>query len=83
MTESTIAQFIYLVTIAVLVTLIYVINRGQASALTALCDIRRALDQILAGNKSIEETLTEHRHVLNDAHRRIYAVTKGLGKPTP
>ena len=47
-----------------------------------LCDMRRGLDQILAGNREIQATLEQHRRVLNDAHKQIHAVTKGLQKPT-
>ena len=82
MTEHSIAPFIYLVSIIVVAILIYVINRGQLSALTAICEVRRTLDQILAENKSIELTLKHHGHVLYDAHKKIHAVTKGLEKPT-
>jgi hypothetical protein len=58
--------------------LIYVANRG----LTNGCEIRRVLDQLLAGNRSIEDTLERHRRVLCDAHKKIHqAVTKGLEKP--
>ena len=81
MTEHSIVLLVYLVIIGILAILIYVINRGQVSALKAVCEVRRTLDQILAGNRSIETTLEQHRHVLYDAHKRIHAVTKGLEKP--
>jgi hypothetical protein len=43
--------------------------------------ICRTLDQILARGRNLEHMLTEKRSVLNDAHRKIHAVTKGLEKP--
>ena len=81
MTESTLVLLVCLAVIALMAILIYVSNRGRISALEAVCEIRRTLDQILAGNRSIEETLAQHRRVLNDAHKQIHAVTKGLEKP--
>ena len=47
----------------------------------ALKNIHRRLDQILAGNRHIEQDLARHRRVLNDAHKQIHAVSKGLEKP--
>jgi len=34
-----------------------------------------------ARGRNLEHMLTEQRSVLNDAHRKIHAVTKGLEKP--
>jgi len=34
-----------------------------------------------AGGRNLEHMLTQQRSVLNDAHRKIHAVTKGLEKP--
>jgi IS1 family transposase len=81
MTESTIILLGCLAVIALMAVLINVSSRGRASAIEALCEIRRTVDQILAGSRSIERTLAQHRSVLNDAHRKIHAVTKGLEKP--
>jgi len=83
MTEQTIILLVCLAVIAVPAILIYVSSRSQASALAAICEARRTLDQILAGTHNIEETLKQHRRVLNDAHKQIHAVSKGLEKPTP
>ena len=82
MTEQSIVLLVCLAVIAVMAILIYVGGRRQVSALTVLCDMRRGLDQILAGNREIQATLEQHRRVLNDAHKQIHAVTKGLQKPT-
>ena len=81
MTESTIVLLVCLAVIALMAILIYVSSRGQSSALTAIGEVRRTLDQILAGGRNIEHMLTQQRSVLNDAHRKIHAVTKGLEKP--
>jgi hypothetical protein len=81
MTESTIVLLVCLAVIALMAILIYVSSRGQSSALSAIGEVRRTLDQIVAGGRNIEHMLTEQRSVLNDAHRKIHAVTKGLEKP--
>jgi hypothetical protein len=81
MTESTIVLLVCLAVIALMAILIYVSSRGQSSALSAIGEVRRTLDQIVAGGRNIEHMLTQQRSVLNDAHRKIHAVTKGLEKP--
>jgi hypothetical protein len=43
----------------------------------------RSLQQILANTQRIDRSLQDQRRVLNDAHKRISAMTKGLEKPTP
>ena len=80
MTEHSIVLLAGLAIIATLAVLIYLSSRSQESALTGTCELRRTLDQILAGNRKIEATLEQQRHVLNDAHKRIHAVSKGLEK---
>ena len=81
MTESTIVLLVCLAVIALMAILIYVSSRGQSSALTAIGEVRRTLDQIVAGGRNLEHMLTEQHSILNDAHRKIHAVTKGLEKP--
>ena len=81
MTESTIVLLVCLAVIALMAILIYVSSRGQSSALSAIGEVRRTLDQIVASGRNIEHMLTQQRSVLNDAHRKIHAVTKGLEKP--
>jgi len=81
MTESMIVLLVCLAVIALMAILIYVSSRGQSSALSAIGEVRRTLDQIVAGGRNIEHMLTQQRSVLNDAHRKIHAVTKGLEKP--
>ena len=83
MTESTIVLLVCLAVIALMAILIYVSSRGQSSALSAIGEVRRTLDQIVAGGRNLEHMLTQQRSVLNDAHRKIHAVTKGLEKPLP
>ena len=76
MTEHSIVLLAGMATIATLALVIYLSSRGQGSALTVTREVRRILDQILAGNRNIERTLEQQRHVLNDAHKRIHAVSK-------
>ena len=52
MTESTIVLLVCLAVIALMAILIYVSSRGQSSALTAIGEVRRTLDQILAGGRN-------------------------------
>ena len=80
MTEHSIVLLAGWAIIATLAVLIYLSSRGQESALTVICEVRRTLDQILANNRRIEGTLEQQRHVLNDAHKRIHAVSRGLEK---
>jgi hypothetical protein len=82
MIENTLVPLVYLAIVAVMAILIYAMNRGQVSALTTICEVRRTLEQLLAGNQSIEATLEQHRKVLYDAHKQIHAVQKGLKNPT-
>jgi hypothetical protein len=83
MTEHLLVLLVCLAVIVVLAILIYVSGRSQASALAGLFEARLALQQILANTNTIGDSLQQQRHVLNDAHKRISAVTKGLSKPTP
>jgi hypothetical protein len=83
MSEQTIVLLASLAVAAALAVLIYRSSRSQASVLAVVCELRRNLDQILAGTHNIEKTLKQHRRVLNDAHKQIHAVSKGLEKPTP
>ena len=80
MTEHSIVLLAGLAIIATLALLLYLSSRGQESAHTMTCEVRRTLDQILAGNRNIERTLEQQRHVINDAHKRIHAVSKGPEK---
>jgi hypothetical protein len=81
MTEHLLVLLVCLAVIVVLAILIYVSGRSQASALAGMCEARLALQQILANTNTIEDSLQQQRHVLNDAHKRISAVTKGVSKP--
>lgn len=63
---------------ALLVLLILVPTRRQPP--DAGGELREALDKILANNQNIELALEQQRRILNDAHKRISAVTKGLEK---
>jgi Na+-translocating ferredoxin:NAD+ oxidoreductase RnfG subunit len=81
MTEHSVVLLVCLAVITVLAILIYVVSRGQISALSTACEVRLALQQILASIQEIDSSLRDQRRVLNDAHRRISAVTKGVEKP--
>ena len=81
MTEQLPVLLVCLAIIVVLAILIYVSGRGQISALSAVYEVRLALQQILANTQKIELSLDQQRHVLFDAHKRISAVTKGVAKP--
>ena len=74
MTEHSIVLIAGLAVIVTLTVLIYLSTRNQESTQP----VRQILDQILAGNRSIEKTLEQQRRVLNDTHKRIHAVSKGL-----
>ncbi len=80
MSESTILLLVCLAVIAGTAVLIYGGGRRHISALSVLCEVRRGLDQILAGNREIQAALNYHGHVLFDAHKKIHAVTKALQK---
>jgi hypothetical protein len=82
MTENTILLLASLAIIALMAILIYVANRSRTSSIENIAEVRRGVDQLLAGNRNIESTLERHRRVLFDAHKKIHeAVTKGLEKP--
>jgi hypothetical protein len=78
MNESTIFLPACLAVIALMAVLIYLSNCGRTAALK---NIHRRVDQIMAGNRRIEHDLAQHRRVLNDGHKQIHAVSKGLEKP--
>ncbi len=80
MTEHSFVLLVCLAVIAVLAVLIYVASRGQISALTAVCEIRQTLQQLLASTEKIDRSLHDQRRVLYDAHKRISRVTKEVEK---
>ena len=80
MTEHLLVLLVCLAVIAVMAILLYVASRGQLSALSAVCELRQALNQILANTHAIDRSLRDQRRVLYDAHKRICAVTKGVEK---
>jgi len=77
MTESTIVLLVCLAVIALMAILIYVSSRGQSSALSAIGEVRRTLDQIVAGGRNLEHMLTQQRSVLNDATEKSMLLQKG------
>ena len=81
MTEHLLVLLVCLAVIAVLAILIYVTSRSQISVLSADCEIRLALQQIIANTEKIDRSLQDQRRVLYDAHKRISSVTKGVSKP--
>jgi hypothetical protein len=83
MTEHSIVLLAGLAIVAILALLLYLSSRGQESAQTMNCEVRRTLDQILAGNRNIERTLEQQRHIINDTHKRIHAVQKASKNAPP
>lgn len=83
MTEQLFSLIISLATVAGIVAVVYLDRRGQISALTTVCELRQALNQILTSTEKTNDSLHDQRRVLHDAHKRICAVTKGVEKPTP
>jgi hypothetical protein len=81
MTDHLLVLLVCLAVIAVLAILMCVATRSQISALSAACEIRLALEQILANTEKIDRSLQHQRRVLYDAHKRISSVTKGIEKP--
>ncbi len=78
MTEHLLVLLVCLAVIGVLAALIYVASRGQISAITAVCELRQTLQQVLANTEKINRSLHDQRRVLYDAHKRISSVTKGV-----
>jgi hypothetical protein len=83
MNDHALALLICLAVILLLAALLYSASRGQVAALTTICDVRQTLRQIMANTEKIDQSLDHQRPVLNDAHKRIYAVTKGAQKAKP
>jgi hypothetical protein len=81
MTEHLLVLLACVAVIVVLAILIYVVSRGQLSALSTICELHINLQQILDNTEKIEQLLHDQRRILNDAHKRITTVTKGLEKP--
>lgn len=81
MTDNTLTLCICMVVYALLVLLILAPARRQPPNASTRGELRRALDQILANTRNIELALEQHRRVLNDAHKRITAVSQGPTKP--
>lgn len=44
-------------------------------------DLRDQLQQVPPDGSNLRDVLDRQRHVINDIHKRIVAVTKGLQKP--
>jgi hypothetical protein len=81
MTEQ-LFNLIALVTVAAgIVAIVYLDRPRSGSALNSMCEIRQTMQQILANTQQLERSLHDQRRVLNDAHKRISAVTKGVKKP--
>jgi len=76
MTENIVVLFICLGIILVLAINIYMSNRSLVSS----GELRLHLERIGARVHSIEHLIREQRGALNDAHKKITAVTKALEK---
>ena len=57
MTEHLLVLLVCLAVIVVLAILIYVANRGQINALSAVCEVRLTLQQILTNTQRIDHSL--------------------------
>ena len=65
---------------AAVAALIYFTRRREKSASCLTGDIPDLLRQIRRDLKEQRRSIYDSRSVLNDAHRLIHAVSKGLGK---
>lgn len=81
MTDNTLALCICMGIYALLVLLILAPVRRQPPDASTTDELRGALDQILANTRNIELALEQQRRVLNDAHKRISAVSQGPTRP--
>ena len=55
----------------VLAILIFVVSRGQSSALTAVYELRFTMQQMLANTDAIDRSISDRRRVLYDGNKRI------------
>jgi hypothetical protein len=81
MNEHSIVLLVCLVVIVILATLLYAAGWGYLAALAKFGELGTMLSMILANTHKMDLSLQQQRHVLNDAHKRISAVTKGVSKP--
>ena len=80
MTEPQLVQLACLADIVALAILIYVVGRSRIRTNIEAYKVRLTLQLLLFGIYVIERSLRNQRRALNDAHRRICAVTKGVEK---
>jgi len=91
MTERSVVILVSLAIVAAMAIVIYVVNRISAASpyidgcahlatITAAYELRQNIDQILENTKRIDRSLQDQRSVVNDAHKQISAVTKGVKK---
>ena len=80
MSDNDVVVFVCTEIFALLALTILVPAPRQLEKILAVRKLRRELGQLLASMRNIERTLEQHRRVLNDAHKHIAAVTKGVGK---
>jgi len=78
MTEQLLVLLVCLPVIVVMAVLLYASNRDQISALMAAGEIQRTMQQVLNNTQKIDRSLDDQRRILNDAHKRISSVTKGV-----
>ena len=76
MTDNILILCICMGIYALLVLLILVPARRQPPNASAVGELRPALNQIPASARNIEFFLEQQRRVLNDAHKRISAVSQ-------
>ena len=80
MTENSLGNiFGYVICLVSTVAIaIYLIRSRPASS----SETDLALEQIAADVQSIKRMIADQRGLLNDTHKQIRAVSKGLGKPS-
>jgi hypothetical protein len=78
MNQDWFVLLVCLVVILTLAALLYAAGRGYHSALTSIGEFRSSLEQIRLDTEKIHHAIQIQKPVLNDAHKRICAVTKGL-----
>jgi hypothetical protein len=67
--------------VAGIAAVVYFDCRGQISGLTAVYDVRQALNQILVNTEKTNSSLRNRSHVLNDAHKRTCAKLNRAHQP--
>jgi len=73
--------FALIVLLTVSIGIVAVVYLDQRRPNANFCELRQTVQKILTSTQRLERSLHDQRRVLNDAHKRISAVTKGVEKP--